>query len=244
MVDDGDLVGEPVGLVEVLRGQEHGRALLDQTLDDLPQAQATAGVEPGRGLVEEQDGRLGDQGSGEVEAPAHAARVGLDRAVGGFVELEAVEQLVAARLGLPPTRAVEAADHGQVLEPGQVLVDGGVLAGESDLVAQSDGIADDVEADDRSAPGVGLQQRGQDPDDRGLAGAVGPEQTEDRPPPHPQIDALQRPHVAVGLVEARDLDGEIAGRTCRFVLSRSCADPRFHIPHSNESGSSTPGRVV
>ena len=48
----------------------------------------------------------------------------------------------------------------------------------------------DVEAGDLGPARVGLQQRGQDAHRRGLAGAVGPEQAEDRTPLHAQVDAV------------------------------------------------------
>ena len=55
-------------------------------------------VEAGGRLVEEQHRRAVDERGGEVEPPAHAARVGADGPVGGVGELEALEQLVGARL--------------------------------------------------------------------------------------------------------------------------------------------------
>ena len=204
-------------------------------------AQAAARVKTGGRLVEEQHRRLGDQRGGEVEAPAHAARVRLDDALGGLVELEAVEQLLPARLGGRAPGAVQPTDHGQVLEAGQILVDGGVLPRQADLVAQRRGVVHDVIADDRGAPGVGFQQRGQNPDDRGLAGAVRAEQAEHRSPPHLEIDALQGSDLAVGLVEAADRRwravavprDRVTGRAAGFVWT-----PDSISPHSNESDSS------
>ena len=66
-------------------------------LDDLPQVVAALGVESGGGLVEEEHRRPGHEGGGQVEPPAHAARVGLERPVAGVGQIELVEQL-AARL--------------------------------------------------------------------------------------------------------------------------------------------------
>ena len=156
-VDHRDEVGEPVGLVEVLGGQQHRRALGHEPLDRRPHLQAAARVQAGRGLVEEEHRRAGDERRAEVEAPAHAARVGLDHAVGGLDEVEALEQLLPAALGLRAAHAVQAADHDQVLEAGEVLVDGGVLPGEADAPAQLGGVADDVEARDEHGAGIGLQ---------------------------------------------------------------------------------------
>ena len=78
VVDDRDPVGELVGLVEVLRGQQHRRALGDERADDVPHLVAPARVEAGRRLVEEQQLRGDDDARGDVEPPAHAARVVLD----------------------------------------------------------------------------------------------------------------------------------------------------------------------
>ena len=62
-----------------------------------PELQAAARVQARRRLVEEQDRRPGDERRREVQPPAHAAGVGLGRALGRVDELEAVEQLVGPR---------------------------------------------------------------------------------------------------------------------------------------------------
>ena len=60
LVDDDEPVGERVGLVEVVGGQEDGRAVLGaQPADQLPQVGAAARVEAGGRLVEEQHLRAG-----------------------------------------------------------------------------------------------------------------------------------------------------------------------------------------
>ena len=56
-VDDRDVVGQLVGLLQVLRGQQQRRALADQLADDLPHAEPAARVEAGGRLVEEQQPR-------------------------------------------------------------------------------------------------------------------------------------------------------------------------------------------
>ena len=54
-VDDGDAIGELVGLVEVLRAQQHRRAQAGQRADDVPHLVARARVQAGRRLVEEHE---------------------------------------------------------------------------------------------------------------------------------------------------------------------------------------------
>ena len=84
MVDDPDPVGEHVGLLEVLRRQEHRHAVLAREPGDLlPEGRAALRVEPRGRLVEEEDARPVDEREGEVEAALHAAGVAADLAVGG-----------------------------------------------------------------------------------------------------------------------------------------------------------------
>ena len=101
----------------------------------------------------------------------------------------------------------EPPDHDQVLPTGEVLVDGGVLAGEADALAHLVGLPDDVEPEDRGATGVGLEDRGEDADGGGLAGAVGAEQSEDGAGGHGEVDAVEGVHVAEVLHQTLGEDG-------------------------------------
>jgi len=65
-------VGELVGLLHVLGGQQHGRAGIDQVADQCPQVVAAGGVQAGGGLVQEQHQGAAGQGGGQVKAAAHA----------------------------------------------------------------------------------------------------------------------------------------------------------------------------
>ncbi len=149
-----------------------------QVLDDAPEVLAALGVEAGGGLVEEEDRRAGHQRSGQVEATAHAARVGLEDAVRRVGQAELLEQLVGPGPGDLAAQVAQAADHADVLAAGQVLVDGGVLAGQPDDAAHDVGLARHVVAEDGGRALVGFEDRGQDAHRRGLAGAVGTEQAE------------------------------------------------------------------
>ena len=132
VVDDGDAVGELVGLVEVLRAEQDRRARRRERADDVPHLVARARVEPGGRLVEEHQLRRDDDAGRDVEPAPHAARVVLDQPAGGVVEVERLEQLGRARLGVGAAQAEQPAEQDQVLAAGQVLVDRGELAGEAD----------------------------------------------------------------------------------------------------------------
>ena len=99
VVEHDDVVGERVGLLEVLRRQQHRRPARDELADHVPELAPRARVEAGRRLVEEEHGRVGDEARGEVEPPPHAARVLLHEPVAGVGDAEALEQLAGAARG-------------------------------------------------------------------------------------------------------------------------------------------------
>ncbi len=134
-----------------------------------------------------------DQAGAEVEPAAHAARVGLGRPVGGVGQLEPLEERPRPLARLGGGHVVQPPDHLEVLQAGEVLVDRGVLSREADHVPELLRVADHVEAGDGRAARVGMQQRGQDPDGGGLAGAVGAEEPEDRGGRDLEVDAARAP---------------------------------------------------
>src|SRR5215218_11210137 len=68
LLEDRDPVGELFGLVQVLGGEQHRRALPGELLDAVPYLDAPLGVEPGGRLVEEDDRRIPDEAHGDVQA--------------------------------------------------------------------------------------------------------------------------------------------------------------------------------
>ena len=194
-VDDGDRVRELVRLVQVLRGQQHGRPLCHEALNDLPEPQATARVQTRRRLVEEDDRGSSDQGPCEVQTPAHATGVGLGGPVRRIDEVELLEQLLGPHAGRLAGQVVEPSDHDQVLPPGQVLVNGRVLAGQPDRSAHTLRVGCDVDPVHDGPAGVGCEQRGQDAHRGGLPGAVGPEQPEHAARGDVEVHPVKSPHL-------------------------------------------------
>ena len=109
-VDDADAVGELVGLLEVLRGEEDGHPeLVVEPPHLLPHAGAADRVEAGGRLVEEQHVGVVHQRGGEVEAAPHAARVGVDAAVERVAEVDELAELDEP-LSISSLRAARRAD--------------------------------------------------------------------------------------------------------------------------------------
>ena len=125
VVDDRDAPGQLVGLLEVLGGEEDGGALGVEPAHLLPEGDAADRIEPGGRLVEEQHLRLVHERQREVEAPAHAAGVGADPAVGRAGETDALEQHVATLVGLGLGDAVQ---HGLQAQSSRPVINGSMAA--------------------------------------------------------------------------------------------------------------------
>ena len=109
--EDADPVGQLVGLLEVLGGEEdRGAEVGVQPAHLLPHGGAAHRVEAGGRLVEEQDLRVVDQGGGEVEPALHAAGVGADRSVHRVADVD--------ELDAPRARRVAISFRCQAVEPG------------------------------------------------------------------------------------------------------------------------------
>src|SRR5579884_1074428 len=76
VIDDRQAVAQRVGLLQVVRGQEHRRPTVAQAPHLVPHPRPRLGVEAGRRLVEEDQPRLVDQAERQVEAAALTAGVG------------------------------------------------------------------------------------------------------------------------------------------------------------------------
>ena len=199
LVDDPDAVGEQVGLLQVLRGEEHGHAVVrGQALDLGPERAAALRVEPGGGLVEEEDARAVHQREREVEAPLHPAGVAADLAVRGLGQPHPRQQLVAAPDALRTRQAVQRGLKLHVLTPREERIEGGLLEGGSDGGPDLRAFLHHVMPRHAGAAGGGRQQRGEHVDGRGLAGPVGPEEPVDLAGGDSDVDAV---HGARALLE-------------------------------------------
>ena len=170
-------------------------------------AEPAARVEPGRRLVEEQHRRAEHERGREVEPAAHAAGVGLRRPLGGLGELEALEQLVRARRARPCGACGRAGRPSR----GSRSRSGSRRPPRTGRRARSSRAARRRRASTsspttRALPRVGLEQRGQDPHRGGLAGAVRAEQAEHAARAGGEVDAAERAHRAVRLLEPLDDD--------------------------------------
>jgi hypothetical protein len=239
VVDHEDVVGEPIGLLEVLRGEQQGGAAVHQQVEHRPQLGPRPRVEAGGGLVEEEHLGSGHERGRQVEAPPHAAGVARHDAVAGVVERELDQQLAGAGLGVTTPELVQLAQHDQVLGAGEQRVDGCVLGREADAPAHLGGLREHVEPRHRGRALVGLGEGGEDPDGGGLAGAVGPQHGRDGARGHGHVDPVERSLGTVPLHQAGRLDS-VAARHHSLVWSSGRTG--FHGPGAGRTRVFAPGR--
>ena len=120
-------------------------------------------------------------------------------------ELEAGQQVIRDLAGA--FQVPQPGHQHQVLPPGEDLVHGRELPGEAEGLPHLRTLPGDVEAIHGGRPRVGLEQRGQDIHDRGLARAVGAEQGEDAAPRHVEVHAAQHAQLLVRLLKSLHADG-------------------------------------
>ena len=84
------------------------------------------------------------------------------------------------------------------------------MAEQPDPAADPPALARQLATEHARLPAVGPQQRGEDAQQRGLAGAVGAEHREGRAPVERQGDPVERRAVAVAADEAVEHDGRLA----------------------------------
>ena len=76
--DDLDVAGEPLDLLEDVRAEEHGAAVVAELAQQVHQVHALARVDAVERLVEQQHGRIVDERRGDLDPLPHALGVGVD----------------------------------------------------------------------------------------------------------------------------------------------------------------------
>ena len=211
MIDDGDAVAEAVGFVHVVRRDQHGEPapVLDGG-QHLPHGDARNRIEAGGRLVEEEDFRVVHQSARDLQPPPHAAGERLRLRAAPLGEIDGLQQLVDVALRCSAGHAVKLGVDAEVLFDREIDVAGHGLRNHAHAVACVVRSFATSKPLMRRARGDG-QQRGHHADQRGLACAVGTQQTEDFALLHGERDVVDRGEVAILLGDVIDHDG-VAGR--------------------------------
>jgi ABC-2 type transport system ATP-binding protein len=213
----GDLLAELLGLFEVVRGEQDRRPLAVQAADVGPQLEAQLEVHAGGRLVEDDQPRLVHERAREQQAPAHAARQHRRADVGLRAQVEDVHHLGRAVARVRAVHPVVAAVVEQRLLDVEEAVEVDVLLGQADQAPRLHRVVP-VAEHVRLAAGR-ADQVADGADQRGLAGAVGPEQPEELTGPDLEVEAVEREEaVVVALGQSAEFQGEHADHDMRRRL--------------------------
>ena len=199
VVDDGDPIAEPFGLLHVMRRQDNRPPRSLELLDEIPELAAGLRIESGGRLVEKQEVGIADQGNRQGEALFLPARQRHDARVALFLELDQGNQFVGRR-----TSSVEAAEEPQRLDDRQLVGELGVLQLDAEPLAQLLGIRGPAQAEDLDVASVRHGEPLADLDRRRLAGAVRAQQPEALAGGDVEVDAVDGNDLLVSLAKITD----------------------------------------
>ena len=201
-----DAIGERLGLLQIMRGEQHRTAFGEQLADRRPQLLPRLDIHADRGLVQEQQLGPATQCQRELHPPLLPA---------GQFRVGTLEQIAdAGQFGGFRHRAwrrVVAGGQSQQLAHPQRRRQLGVLQHDADAPARLDLLR--VLAEQLNRAGVGAEQPQQQADGGGFAGSIGAQQGQQFSALQLQVGAIQRGERAIaldGAVEAGD----------RFVVVR------------------------
>ena len=182
-------------------------------------------------LVEQHELRVVDEGAGNREALLHAAREGTSTIVRAMVELDQAQQLVDASARFRSLQPVQARKERQVLTCGQIAVKHRLVRDETDAGTQNVGLFKGVDTENPQLTASRPRQKGKLAQKRGLSGAIGAKDGEERALWQLQVEAVERTAAAELLDEPSGLNGV---RRCGFGdRTTHAAHPRHKIrPHA------------
>lgn len=214
--DDAHAVTELLDLGQDMAGEQYRLARFLRLRDDVLEDDLHERVESGRGLVQEQQLRVGRERGDDGDLLPVA--LGVRPALLGRVEVEAFDQLVPA----PPVQsAAQLGKQVDGLAAGQVRPELDVTGYVGEPPVQGDGVFPRVLAEQLGGAGVGAQEPEQDADGGRLAGAVGAEEAVDLTGVDGEVEAVQCVRAAERLVQSGDGDC-LRHDSERTLLSEIC----------------------
>ena len=176
---DRDPVGQPLGLVEVMRReQDRHLAPVPETSDHIQQFQPDPGIQPDGRFVEEEHGGLGDERASDLQPPALSAAVRSDGPVDQLGQREGLHDLLEPPGDLPDRDAPQTGVDLQVPSTRQRAVHHRILEQDAADPPRGERLGGDVEPGEPRVP-PGRRDRPGEHADRGrLARTVGPQEAE------------------------------------------------------------------
>ena len=198
--------GVVVELTEDVRRHHDGHALRAQRQQQLGQVAARVGVQPRGRLVQQQHARFVNNGLGDRQPLAQAARQGAGLGIGPVDELHARNGLLHRR---PHQFGRDALRHGRVaqaLAHRQLIIESEKIRQVTDVAMAEAWLLQHRDAVQQDSPSERPLERRQAAQQGGLAGAVRPDQGRDRAGFNAEGHIVQRARAGVVKREVLDLN--------------------------------------
>ena len=185
---------------------QHRDALPCQTADPVPEVPPRLGINPGGRLVQQEKAGLVQRGGSQRQALFPATGEVGRQLPGPRREIVFLQCLINhfPRLG----QGVQARHEAQVLAHGEIAIERETLGHIADPRLDLAALADDVEAERRTAAAIRLQQAAHHADGRGLARPVGAEKAVNPARRDRHVEIIDNAGAAKGLAQPGHVDGE------------------------------------
>ena len=216
------MIGEFLGLFEVVGGEHDGGAVVGKVAHQFPAPPAGSGVEAGSRLVKKEDIGCADDAEREIDSSLLPTRQTGDAFVELVGEFDHLDDLVDA-----PATGVRSAVEIEGLANGEFLVDTRLLQHNADAVAERSASLGGVDPEDGNPSTVATAVSLEDLDRGGLSGTVGTEDGEHLAGLDGKGHAVNGPKVAVGLGEILNLDRRGHGPDATRATGDRCCVERI-----------------
>ena len=201
LVQDSEPVASFRLLHQVRRDNHRDVFLIAQNLQVLPKVAAGAGIEAGRGLIQQQDFGMVEQALRQFDAALHASREGFDEIVAAVEQSDARENLGDSLFEFLAAQAIEVSLMPQILVRGELRIDALSLEYDANVPAKGARLADGVKSRDRRCAGGRHHERGENPEQGSLAASVGAEQSKEFSGPNVERDAFEGRAILIAMDE-------------------------------------------
>ena len=218
------MVADLLHVVEKVGGEEHRDVEGAEPCHQGQHLLAPERVEAGRGLIEQHQLGVADEGLRELGSLAHAGGEACDRTEARLVQPDEVEHVGGALARCPRRQAAQLTEGGH--DVGRRLVErqAVVLWHEPEAAPHPNGIGGDVDPAHLKASRCGLAQTEHHPEQRGLARPVGTDEA-DPSPWHLDVEIVDGQHFGIPLGEA-----DRAQQRVGWAHRRSLAAPEMARP--------------
>ena len=200
--------------------RQQNRVSLAQLADQGPDFPDLKRVQPGGRLVQDEDFGVVHHGFGQADPLAKPARELADDPILDLPELTTAHHLADGSSPLRPGNILELRAKPQIFLHSHLVIERHVLRQVADDAPDLQRLVERVVTGQGRATAGGCQICRQHPHRRGLAGPVGPEQTDDFASPHFEADPIHRLERTESLREPVHLDHLLTHEPTHHLASR------------------------